>query len=215
MEFKAALFDMDGTLVDSERVYATSLRLALAEIDVEISDRTSLELIYGRAWSDAYADLIQHFPKAAVGEAELDNMLAKHFDAIERQQPNAFVIDGSSETLKKLSDEMPIAVVSGSPRQHLAKFTKVLEIEEHIQFYLGSEDYPEGKPSPIPYLCAAEKLGVEPSDCIVFEDSTVGIHAAKAAGMYCVGIKIPGGVAQDTSRADVVVENLHHWYTNR
>ncbi len=215
MRFKAALFDMDGTLVNSERVYAISLRLALDELGITISDELSMNLTYGYAWSTVYQNIIKRYPGAAIGEEELDNKLTKHFEDIKRQQPSAFIIDGSKEVLQKLSSDIPVAIVSGSPRQHLAKFVKVLNVEKNIQFYLGTEDYPDGKPAPTPYLYAAKKIGVDPKDCIVFEDSTVGIISAKKAGMYCVAIKIPGAFEQDTSQADEVVQNLEDWYQNK
>ncbi len=211
MRYDAALFDMDGTLVDSERMYGISLSRSLKERDYILDEEQAVQLIYGRAWCDVYKDLQEIFPDLVVGIDELDQMLLVHFHALQKESPEDFIISGSRILLKKLAQQMPVVIVSGSTRQHLAHFIALLEIADDIQFYIGSEDYAQGKPSPEPYLQAAERLGVLPERCVVFEDSHVGVLAAKAAGTHCVALQRPGCFMQDVSTADHIVEDLGQW----
>ena len=101
-------------------------------------------------------------------------------------------IKESIQLLKQLSNDYPIAIVSGSNRHHLKEFIGLLNIEKEIKFFLGSEDYINGKPDPEPYLKAAKKLNLDPEQCLVFEDSTAGVNSARQAGMFCVGLEREG-----------------------
>jgi len=101
-----------------------------------------------------------------------------------------------------------VAIVSGSTRRQVAAAIELMAIEDHLQFYLGSEDYPYGKPDPSCFLLAARRLGVAPDRCLVFEDSTAGVRAAKAAGMRCIALYRPGHHAQNLTGADEVLTDL-------
>jgi len=83
-----------------------------------------------------------------------------------------------------------------------------LGLRDAVSFSLGAEDYGPGKPDPSCFLMAAERLGVNPEQCVVFEDSAAGVLAAKSAGMSCVALVRPGLPEQDVTSADRVVEDL-------
>jgi beta-phosphoglucomutase-like phosphatase (HAD superfamily) len=101
-----------------------------------------------------------------------------------------------------------VAIVSGSPRVDVQDGVELLGIAPLLRFFLGSEDYPRGKPDPAGFLLAAQRLGAAPADCLVFEDSAAGVRAARAAGMRCVALARPGAPAQDLSDADLVLNDL-------
>ena len=88
---------------------------------------------------------------------------------------------------------------------------KTVGLEDFISFYIGAEEYGNGKPDPACYLMGAARAGVEPAECVVFEDATAGILAAKRAGMHAVALHIPGRPAQDLSAADEILEDLSLW----
>ncbi len=211
MQFDAAFFDMDGTLVDSERLYATALCRSLKAMSLCLEEDHSLQLVYGRAWSSIYIDLLKLFPELDADEERLDGMVLKHFHQIRTENPDDFIIEGSRKLLLKLAEKIPVAVVSGSTGQHLAGFVETLGIRKQLRTIVGSEDYARGKPAPHPYLEAARRLGVEPGRCVVFEDSSAGVRSAKAAGMFCVALKRPGAVEQDVSPADHILSDLEDW----
>jgi beta-phosphoglucomutase-like phosphatase (HAD superfamily) len=82
-----------------------------------------------------------------------------------------------------------------------------LGIKKYFTLFINGNDVKEGKPSPQGFLLGAERLGVEPRNCVVMEDAVVGVRAAKRAGMYCVGVTNTCP-REDISEADVVVDSL-------
>ena len=211
MDFDAAFFDMDGTLVASERLYSKALCRALKAEGQILDETRSLQLIYGRAWSSICRDLSGIFPEFRFNESDLDDAVLEHFHQLRIENSDGFIIEGSRKLLIKLAEEMPVGVVSGSTRHHLEIFVETLGIAEQLQFIIGPEDYEEGKPSPEPYVEAARRLNVQPDRCVVFEDSRVGVLSAKAAGMFCVALKRSGAVEQDVSPADQILSDLEGW----
>jgi len=118
------------------------------------------------------------------------------------------IIEGSVSLLKRLARDMPVCIVSGSPRADIEAAIDLMGIRGELEFAIAAEDYGPGKPDPTCFKMAAEQLDVEPEGCIVFEDSAAGILAAKAAGMTCVALARPGLPEQDVAAADSVVESL-------
>jgi beta-phosphoglucomutase-like phosphatase (HAD superfamily) len=84
----------------------------------------------------------------------------------------------------------------------------MMGIGARIRFFLGSEDYPYGKPDPGCFLLAARRLAVAPAACLVFEDSSAGVRAAIAAGMHCVALRRNRRHGQDLSGAHQVLTDL-------
>jgi HAD superfamily hydrolase (TIGR01509 family) len=87
--------------------------------------------------------------------------------------------------------KIPFAVVSGSPRDSVVRTLETLNIRDLFEVLVCAGEYPRGKPAPDPFLIAAEKLGIAPADCLVFEDADLGIEAATAAGMQSIRIAPP------------------------
>jgi sugar-phosphatase len=201
---QAFLFDMDGTLVDTEYLYIDATQMALKEKG-HLLDRSKIrEIVYGRSQTDVSSDLYELFPD--VDPEELRQRTGHFHSRISGQED--IRIHSSIALLKRLAADYPVAVVSGSPRDAVCDYVDLISASEHISFLLGSEDYRPGKPDPTCYLMAAEKLGIDPVRCLVFEDSTVGVKAAKAAGMSCIALKREGMPYQDFTTADLVLSDL-------
>jgi len=86
---------------------------------------------------------------------------------------------------------IPFAVVSGSNRESIVKSLTTVGLLDRFQVIVGHEDYTRSKPAPDAFLIAAERLGIEPKDCLVFEDTEMGIQGATAAGMASVRVPPP------------------------
>lgn len=200
---KAFLFDLDGTLVDTEPLWCMALRSSLNEMDCHLGEEETDELVYGRSWLDIYADLLQRFPDKCSDRIALETRIDHHFGIL--KQAGDFALPSSLALLIRLAQDWPVAIVSGSSRHMVGEWIDELGLQPHIHFYLGCDDYPIGKPDPSCYLMAAEKLSVTPADCLVFEDSSAGANAAKAAGMHCVALRRQGAREQDLSAADCIV----------
>ena len=202
----AILFDLDGTLQDSEVLYVEAWKQMYREKGCEVSQAMALDLVYGLANGEIYAGFEQLFPGAYADLVDALEGLKKHFAIVKDGRDVS--IHSSIALLRDLSRNRPICIVSGSERQHIAEAVAQLELGDNIEFFIGREDYAHGKPDPACYLLAAERLGVAPWRCLVFEDSTVGVGAAKRAGMHCVALSRPGTPQQDISAADLVLADL-------
>jgi len=202
----AFIFDLDGTLMDSEVLYVEATKKALELRECLISYEESVELVYGKGWSVIWGEVCERFPDAYTASEEMEGVIRRLF--LDLRSRLDIRIPGSVNLLKQLSVDFPVAIVSGSPRIDVEDGIDLLDIASHVDFYMGSEDYHSGKPDPTCFIAASQKLQLSPSRCLVFEDSTAGVRAAKAAGMHCVALQRKGAPPQDLSDADEVLEDL-------
>lgn len=203
---RAFLFDLDGTLIDSEILWVTAVRTFLNDRAEACSQAEAEALVYGRSWSDIHADITRTHPALAMSAEDMDATLHPYYKRV--AEARDIRIPGSIALLKRLARDNPVCVVSGSPHRTVGDAVTMLGLGDDLAFYLGAEDYSPGKPDPACFLLAASKLGVPPESCVVFEDSTAGIRAARAAGMRCVALALPNRPPQDTARASLILRDL-------
>jgi HAD superfamily hydrolase (TIGR01509 family) len=204
---RAFLFDLDGTLLDSEILWVEALELLMKRRGMDMSHEDALKAVYGISWEEIYDIVAARYPDLY---PDMSSMYAGLQVCFAELRENRDVrIMGSIELLKRLSKDYPVAIVSGSFSHDIAHGVELMGIESYIQFFLGGDHYSPGKPDPTCYLLAAEKLGLDPSACLAFEDSAMGIRAAKDAGMHCVALQRNGRPKQDVARADWVLADLN------
>lgn len=181
----AVFFDMDGTLVDSETlteptVVALCNELGVHDVDIDCTQ------FFGHPWLEIERRLIIVCPQLG-GKTNIAARLQELFhDLLREERPP--LIPGSRETVIAISKLMPVAIVTSSGRASVTETIRRMNIADNVSYYAGFEDYENGKPEPDGYLKAAEVLRVDPKKCLVFEDSLVGIQAAKNAGMTVVAV---------------------------
>ncbi|MBR0458187.1 MAG: HAD family phosphatase [Victivallales bacterium] len=207
-DFQACLFDMDGTLIDSEHVWVLAIQHALAGRGVALPEEEVAHLEYGRAWQDIFEDITRCWPHAFASRSEMERETGAFYNEYIREHDIA--IPGSVALLKRLhAAGKRVTIVSGSLRERIAQTLDMLGIVDLVPFYTGCGDYEHGKPAPDCFLMSAAALGVPPEACVVFEDATAGVQAAKAAGMRCVALQLPNApFPQDLSQADLVLPDL-------
>lgn len=204
---KAAIFDLDGTLMDTEILWVEGTWRYLARRGCDITHAGVLEIVYGRSWRQVYADIMARFPALGVTIETMEAELREDIQVLHRERGDV-IIHSSVALLKALAERVPVCIVSGSPCPDIAKAVQRMGIGACIRFFIGAEQYGPGKPDPTCFLMARERLDVPAAECVVFEDSTAGVRAARAAGMYCVALARPGLPPQDVSAADRVVADL-------
>ena len=182
---RAALFDIDGTLFESERLWADALALTLEPRGIRARGDALSPVIYGKAWPDAFAALRAHFPEALAGDtaAGLGRELCLAFERLFAAAPP--VIVPAVNLLRRLrAAGVPCAYVSGSPRATILHDLRAAGIADLLDLArsVPSDDVTHGKPDPEGYRLAMRRLGVAPDAVAVFEDSRVGALAALAAG---------------------------------
>ena len=182
-EFRAYLFDCDGTVADSMPLHYKAWKRALAEWNCDYPE----ELFYswgGKPVRKIIADLNAmhglHMPVDAVAARKEALYLA--------QLPELKAIPPVLEQVEKQYGRIPLGVVSGSRRDSVVGSLTALGLMDKFDALVCAEDYTHGKPAPDAFLLGAQRLNVEPAACLVFEDTELGIEAATAAGMASVRV---------------------------
>jgi HAD superfamily hydrolase (TIGR01509 family) len=184
--FRAYLFDCDGTIVDSMPLHYIAWKTALAECNCPFPE----DLFYswgGKPAREIIATLNEMHGLAMPVEAVAEHKEELYFELL----PQLKAIPEVMEIIKAEHGRIPFAVVSGGRRNSIVKALSVLQLMEYFEIIIGSEEYAHGKPAPDCFLLAAERLGVAHADCLVFEDTDLGIEAATAAGMASVKVPAP------------------------
>lgn len=208
----AVLLDLDGTLVDSESFHAEAIARYMATRGIELTPYERAFVI-GHAWQEIHAEL-RVLERLGEDLAALQRGAEQAKVGMRQEGLGLCVLEGARELVEVVHGlEIPLAIVSGSSRAEIADALEVLGFGHRLRMYLGAEDYPRGKPAPDGYLGAAARLAVDPSRCLVFEDSTAGIASAIAAGMRVVATaaaNLPPGSHghQDQSRAHALLPDL-------
>jgi HAD superfamily hydrolase (TIGR01509 family) len=197
---------LDGTLLDSEILWVEAYVELLRSHRVPISQDEALKIVYGKAFDDVHRNTLRRFPNLTWNIEEMVGRFRAVFRELAQQRD--LRIHSSIELLGRLARKYPVCVVSGASQEDVTEGIRLARIRSALRFALSSADYAPGKPNPAGFLLAARKLKVSPSKCLVFEDSAVGVRAAKLAGMFCVALARHGRPAQDLSRADLVLEDL-------
>lgn len=181
-DFRAVAWDIDGTLVDSEPLHHRALLAASKGFGVDLSDLPDMAF-RGVHMGDVWKRLQALFPQ---GLAEQDWLDAINRHYIEHRH-SLTTMPGAVETIRMLADlGIPQVCVSNSCRAVVDANLDAMGIASFIRFSISLDDVAEGKPSPIPYSMAAERLGLPTGSIVAIEDSFTGLASARAAGLYAV-----------------------------
>lgn len=184
--FKAYLFDCDGTIVDSMPLHYVAWKRVLAEWSCEFGEKTFYAW-GGMPVAEIIATLnVRDGLQMPVAEV-MQRKEALYFEIL----PELKAVPEVLEHIEFSHGHIPFAVVSGSTRESVTKSLHTLGILGKFDTLVCAGDYERSKPDPQPFLIAAERLGVAAQDCLVFEDTDMGIRAATAAGMASVKIAQP------------------------
>jgi beta-phosphoglucomutase family hydrolase len=184
--YRAYLFDCDGTIVDSMPLHYLAWKKALAEWNCTFDE----QLFY--AWGGTpVKEIISLLNKRQGLSMAVEDVASRKEDFYFDLLPELKAIPEVVEHIEAQHGRIPFAVVSGSTRQSVIASLLSLKLLDRFDVLVCAGDYKKSKPDPEAFLLAAAKLGVAPETCLVFEDTDMGIQAAKAAGMASVKIPPP------------------------
>lgn len=180
--FKALIFDMDGTLVDNMNTHRQTWLLWAKREGIELSEEEILAQTHG-----TIGEIVARFFPGRSKEGLFE--IGERKEALYRElyAPHLRLIAGCDDLLDWAKQTgMPLALATAGDATNIAFTLDGLNIRSYFSAFVGGEDVTHGKPHPEVFLAAAAKLGIEPSDCLVFEDSPAGVEAARRAGMKCI-----------------------------
>lgn len=190
---KNFIFDIDGTLLDTEAMYMKSLQMVLNENGIE-RPYEALTQTFGIPSHDALVAL-------EIPAAQIPTIMAQWRDAIPNFQADVRVYDGVNEMLKKLAalPDVQLAVMTSKQRYELERDFTPFELNSYFSEFVVAEDAKRGKPAPDPILVAMKRLNVKPEQTVYIGDTQYDLQAAHAAGikfgLVAWGAKNQTGVA--------------------
>jgi beta-phosphoglucomutase len=200
---KACIFDLDGVIVDTAHYHFLAWKRLAKELHIELTKEHNEKLkgVSRMESLDIILDLGGITRSAHEKELLANKKNSWFVDYLERMAPEE-IFPGVKELLRKMKS-LGIKVGLASSSKNAKTVIQLLHIQNDFDAVVDGTMITHSKPHPEIFLLAAEKLGVSPKDCVVFEDAEAGVEGALAAGMKCVGIGLPGQL----KKADKVIAN--------
>jgi HAD superfamily hydrolase (TIGR01509 family) len=188
-KIKAVIFDLDGTLIDSEPNYLAADQKLFAEYGFMDYTMEMHSKYIGFGSKEMMEDMQQKYP---INESVEKLLAKKNRYYIEIARRHTVVYPEMLDFLKLLSSQgYPLALASGSSPEVIRTILSITNLAGYFKIVLSAEDVKCGKPEPDIFIETAKQLGVAVENCLVIEDSQYGVEAAKRAAMYCIALPAP------------------------
>ncbi|MFT5367829.1 MAG: beta-phosphoglucomutase-like phosphatase (HAD superfamily) [Candidatus Latescibacterota bacterium] len=213
--YQAVIFDMDGLIVDSETIYYNAYNQTLNDLGVDIPREEYFRCV-GHSVEGNSVEAVKLYNLPILPEDFLESWM-KRFESAIGDPKQIDLMPGFLDLLAHLRQkDYKLGIASSTPKQRMQTTLKngvlphldVNSIDEIFGALFSGSDVTNAKPDPEIYLKAAATLEVDPKSCIVFEDSTAGVQAAKAAGMTAVAVPNFFTTQHDHSEADRILKSL-------
>lgn len=198
---------MDGVLINSEPLWKIAEKEVFSSLGVPVN-KDLVHLTSALTAQEVCAFWYERYPWQGKTFDQVEDDVVER--VIELIGENDTKMPGVKEILDFCkSKRLKIGLASNSSHDLIEVVLEKVGIKHYFDFFSSAQDVEKGKPDPAVYLYAAEKLGVEPGECLVFEDSIIGVRAAKSAGMFVVAIPTPEDFNKSSFEiADFKISNL-------
>ncbi len=204
---KAVIFDMDGVIIDSEPLHNRAYHDMFNEVGINVS-KELYESFTGQSTINICKRLCEHFNLEQSPE-DLVALKRKHYKQFFESDSDLALIDGVLDLIKDYyNNGLTLVLGSSASMGGINQIFERFDLNQYFVAKLSGADLKESKPNPEIFIKAAKASGYKPEECMVIEDSTNGIKAAHAAGIYCVGYDSFHSKNQDYSKANKVIEDF-------
>ena len=206
---KTVIFDMDGVIVDTEPVHRYAYYLQFSELNIEVPEEMYTTFT-GFSTRNTFQTLKSYFPSV---EQEVEDLIQRKRtifnDAFDTKE-DLYLLDGVEDLIKDLyNNGLQLILASSASKVTIDRVFTRFNLHQYFTHIVSGEDFPQSKPNPAIFIHAASLSVAPKEECIVIEDSTNGVKAAKGAGIYCVGYKSEHSHLQNLSEADLVVDHFN------
>jgi len=202
--FKALIFDMDGLMIDSERLYWQVEKDLARSYGKEVKEETLWKMM-GRRPIEGMRIFVEEVGLPISAE---DALNLRDTRMREKYRDESEAMPGLIHILDTFFGKLKLAVCTGAQREFMEIVVDRLKIREKFVVLQASDEIKKGKPDPEIYLMTSTKLGIEPRECIVLEDSSNGSLAGKRAGCYTIAVPSEYSQGQDFSFVNFVASDL-------
>jgi beta-phosphoglucomutase family hydrolase len=203
---KAVIFDMDGVIIDSEPFHWEVNKRIFTSLGIDVSEEEYCRYI-GVSNTNMWTSIRRGHGLGQSVEELVQMQVNGNIDFMKRERVDP--VEGVIDLIAGLKYAgLLLGIASSSPYRIIEMVLEKFNLRGFFDGMVSGEDFKNGKPAPDIFLAAAEMLKVSPEQCVVIEDATHGVEAAKAAGMKCIGFKNTHSPGQRLEKADMIVDDF-------
>lgn len=204
---QTVIFDMDGVLVDTEPVHHLAYKRHFKELNIEVDAQTYAGFT-GNSTPNIYQKLKDQFGL----EENIQTLAAaklQYFNEVFDAHEQLALMPGVLDLIQDLhQNQIQLLIASSSARDTIERVMDRFDLKKYFSHWVSGEDFERSKPDPAIFLKAVALSKTPKKHCLIIEDSTNGIIAARAAGVFCIGYANNGNNAQDISLANIQIQRF-------